>query len=74
MSAYIEVTATLRTKIGELVTELDNIEAKSQKTAGKRARVIFTELKKLNRAWKLALKEREASYPKQAKKTKPAAE
>lgn len=68
--AYLEVTAELRTKLNELINELDVIEAKSQKTAGKRARVMFTELKKLNRPWKLALKEREAAYPKQVKAKK----
>jgi hypothetical protein len=68
--AYLEVTAELRTKLNELINELDVIEAKSQKTAGKRARVMFTELKKLNRPWKLELKQREAAYPKQVKAKK----
>ncbi len=72
--AYNEITAELRAKIAEFSAELDLIDEKSQKTVGKRARVMFTELKKLNRPWKLALKEREAAYPKQTKKAKAPAE
>lgn len=70
MAAYTEVTKDLREKIQLFLTELDTVEEKSQKTAGKRARVLFTEIKKLNRPWKLALKEREAGYVKQAKQPK----
>jgi hypothetical protein len=68
--AYLEVTADLKAKINEFLGELETIETRSQKTAGKRARVLFTEIKKLNRPWKLALKERESNYVHQPKKVK----
>jgi hypothetical protein len=68
--AYLEITSDLKAKIQEFLVELDTIEARSQKTAGKRARVLFTEIKKMNRPWKLALKDRESNYVRQPKKVK----
>ena len=69
-TTYEQIAAELKATLQALIAELNTIEEKSQKTSGKRARVLTTDLKKVTKSWKLALKEREAAYPKKEKKTK----
>jgi len=62
--SYSIITETLKGQCTELLETLKLIEEKGQRSAGKRARVITSEMKKTIKVWRNALIEKEAAYPK----------
>lgn len=63
-TVYSAISKEFKTELQNLIELLDNIEQNSKKVDGKKARVSYTNLKKIFSSWKQALKEREANYGK----------
>lgn len=61
---YATVASELTKQCQELLENLKAIDEHGQRSAGKRARVITSDMKKTVKAWRAALLAKEAAYPK----------